>query len=373
MPATALLCVDSDDNKAYDASGYRIDDRTPANVYINKQAPLLFGYMTRLSLTETDMQWDIKNVNSTNNTLTVAMFSTGYNWERTARITIPVGWYTAMELAKAVQTQLNLDCSGGNWSPPSAVPLQYTVKVGGLGITGPSGETLTTCQPYFEIRQTATSGGDYVGYIGFVPYDAGTNNKYTEDISGSGNYWPPLTDDLTQMMGFSTPYSDLPDPTADGQVFGSRLLGSFASMQYTPYVDIVSNIITKNQNVADATSRPISYPGILARVYFENEHIVSRQITATYDASGDLVDSTDNAIGVCPFSFRREFRNPKVIQWNTTENVDVIDLKVIDYRGNPVAIDNRLTVAPDPASPKEIEVFITNVANFRFTIQATET
>jgi hypothetical protein len=150
-------------------------------------------------------------------------------------------------------------------------------------------------------------------------------------------------------------------------------------MQYTPFIDIESNFLTKNQSVADNdSSRRGGGPGKLARIYLANEDCVPRLISASYNASNVLVSSSDNAIGTRPFTFRREFRFPKQIQWNNTENIDVVDLRVLDHRGHILWTGDIRTamgiITEEDGVPIDptVEAFVGNNTTFQFTIQTTE-
>ena len=66
---------------------------------------------------------------------------------------------------------------------------------------------------------------------------------------------------------------------------------------------------------------------------------------------------------------RREFQTPKVIAWNTTENVDNIDLRLVDYQGNLLPIEPTSVIVPDGLLNIQV---INNTADFQFTIMATE-
>jgi hypothetical protein len=118
MPAVALLCIDSEDGTRYNAEGYALDDGSPAQIQVNKQTPLLFGYMTRISLTEINMAWATPNVNERNNTLTiriadVAGFAGPGDIKGDYRISIAEGFRTPKNIASQVNLALNyLEISG---------------------------------------------------------------------------------------------------------------------------------------------------------------------------------------------------------------------------------------------------------------------
>jgi hypothetical protein len=92
-------------------------------------------------------------------------------------------------------------------------------------------------------------------------------------------------------------------------------------------------------------------------------------VTVTYDASGEAINTTDNAIGTSAGTLRREFVYPKQIQWNNTENVDVIDIQVLDSRGRPLFYNPS---AESEVLGGEVAALISNTADLFFTIQATE-
>jgi hypothetical protein len=134
-------------------------------------------------------------------------------------------------------------------------------------------------------------------------------------------------------------------------------------MQYTPYVDIVSRILTKNQNVRDGDTTKSNGPSKLARIYLSQPGCNN-----LYDIDASNNIGKCNIVGCRPFILNREFNTPKVISWNTTENVDIIDIQVLDRLGFPVYIEPFVI-----NSVSNGELILGNTASFQFTIQATET
>jgi hypothetical protein len=277
------------------------------------------------------------------------------------RIIFGPNFYTMPELAVLVQNAMNNVVALGGEYVVQGGPFvgTYTLIVGGQPVSNNvtfAGSSVTVNQPRLQINRL--DGG---GFFKIVPFNAPSN------LTG----FPSLTDDLTKMLGIV--------PTAE--VTGSDtpvtfLVGSYASMQYTPYIDIVSQLLTKNQNVSDNSSAKRSTGSKLARIYLANEQIVPREIVMNYDMAGNLVSSFDNAIGVTPFAFSKEFQTPKQIQWNFTENIDVVDLQVLDARGNLLPIDPEafvVVIIPGPGIiPEARSKTIRNNADFQFTLQITE-
>jgi len=228
-------------------------------------------------------------------------------------------------------------------------PLNNLVGV----VVGPASATRDINEPEVEI--TISSG---VGYFTVIPCDAQVV------VDNAGVQHPtnlsPLRDDLTNMLGI-TPTVSPAEP------YYTTIRGTYGSAQYTPYVDIESVIMTKNQNVRDGTTQKQPTANKLARIYLSANDIAPREMSISFNTSGLFAGSVDNAVGTSPFVLRREFQTPKVISWNTTENIDNIDLRVVDYKGQLLPIESATEY--NSATKK---MRITNTADFQFTIQATE-
>ena len=339
-PSVALLCVDSADSERMSNAGIRIDDNSPSSIYINRGRPMLFGYMTRLALTEMDICWDTPNVNSLNNELTIALYPYSDATPPVigapvyTRIALPVGWYDNHFMAQALETALNANAQ------VIANNLSFDVSF--------------TKNGNFRFQQTSVyaPSNKTRGAFAFI------GSLASQTVTGLA----PLEYDLLYTLGIS--------PSG---VKATDFTGGVAPMCYTPYVDVVSNLLTKNQNVIDGVSSKKVTSSKLARIYFSNENIQNVQVyngipSEGQDISGAIVS---NMIGTKPFLMRREFKFPKQIAWNATENVDVIDIQVLDYKGNPVFIEP-ITDVGDTTANNENDVFQTSNTVFRFTLQATE-
>lgn len=353
-PSVALMCIDSSDAELFDkTTGFRISSRAPGRIFINNQQAVINGYCTRISLTEVNIQWETTNVNVSNNTLTIRAFdgSVPPNVLTTQRITIKPGFYTAPALGKAVATELN----GNNIL--TGFLGQFQVNIGDLNcsdsITNPSNKTVKAKFSTFTIKQTSATN------LNFFQILPGTSSVTTG--------LPALIDDLTNMMGLT------PTITAGfGNQIYNEIRGGYSSMQYTPFIDIASSLLTKNQNVRDGTTKKDQNGGgILARIYFSQPTFTAREITITYSPAGNVTASTDNAIGVEPFSRCIEFQMPKQIQWNTTENIDLVDMTILDYLGNPIVYQD-IAQEVDVLITPEIVVQLSGTADIQMTFMITE-
>jgi hypothetical protein len=156
----------------------------------------------------------------------------------------------------------------------------------------------------FLIQANLNGGTGAFGCTGWiVAYNAQRNVFVIEIDSPTIN--PPLirirpqnigsADDLCNLMGFSYPPS----------TYSLRIAGSYASMIYTPYFDIVSDNLTKKQNVRDNGTSFLTGQNLLARVYLAEPGIDARLNTRTVAPIGEV---TDVIIGSRPFNLYREYR-----------------------------------------------------------------
>lgn len=321
-PATAVMTIDSRDRVKIDrATGYRVDTTGPYEIYINKEMTLMNGYFTRLAMSEINMQWNIPNVIGNgpqkNNTLLLERGAAAGVSTVTGSYTIvvPQGFYTPKELADYIQTLLNTAAvfGGGSWR------CNWYER----GLAGGS---------YFDIAEIT-------GTIFF---------RIRPENIGSA-------DDLCNMMGFSYP----------PQEFAESIDGSYACMQYTPYFDVVSSNLTKKQNVRDNSTSFVTGQNLLCRVYL-SEPGVSVVRDRTDPADPQAADCS--IVGCRPFNLYREYSTPKQIYWDTKEFINVIDLRLVDYKGNTLYARNQsgYTAATSFA-------FCGDAAQYQLTLQVTET
>jgi hypothetical protein len=321
-PAVAILTIDSRDRVQIDpATGYRIDTTSPYQVLINKQQSVMNGFFTRIAVTEVNMQYNSPNVIDEgpckNNTLLIEEGNASGPGTVVDSYTVELleDFYTPNELAKAIQDKLVADLVFGvnTWSVV-----------------------------YIEQNNNFQISTDDALNIRIRPQNIGFN------------------DDLCNLMGFSYPSPQ----------FAERIVGSYASMIYTPYFDIVSDNLTKKQNVRDNGTSFLTGQNLLARVYLVPGPGVNILRERT-DPSPPADDADCNILGCRPFSLYREFQSPKQIYWDAQEFINVIDLRLVDYKGRT------LYSAPQQGAtlvtPTLSQTRCGEAANFQLTLQVTET
>jgi hypothetical protein len=316
------MTIDSRDRVIIDpATGYRVDTTGPYEIYINKQQTLMNGYFTRIAMSEINMQWNIPNVIGNglqkNNTLRLEQAAAPGVGVPTATYTIEVlqAFYTPKELADYIQLKLNTASvfGGGSWR------CTYFER----GLAGGS---------YFALEEISGTI-----YFRIRPENIGS------------------ADDLCNLMGFSYP----------PQEFAESINGSYASMQYTPYFDVISSNLTKKQNVRDNSTSFNTGQNLLCRVYLSEPGVTVIR---------DRTDVTDpqtaecSIIGCRPFNLYREYSTPKQIYWDTKEFINVIDLQLVDYKGRTLYARNQASYIA-----AESFGFCGDAAQYQLTLQVTET
>lgn len=308
--SVAVFTVDSSDRRAFDIDGSRVDN-TPVNKFIiSKPQTLINGYFTRIALTELNFPWDVPNVNATNNTFTVIL-TAGQPYDGQYTVSVPEAFYTPSELAIALENALNAKMVEIN----ATAEFVFDVSIGN--------------NQNFIIENTEADG-----IFAIILKNAGQQ------------------DDLCNLMGFS----DIPaEINGSPLVAALKFTGAYASMLYTPFIDIASNNLTKKQDVSDSSSSFNTGRSLLARIYLTREGI--QQINTSDE---------EQVLGCRPFTIYKEFTTPKQIYWDTEEFVNIIDITLTDYKGN--------VLYESPAKLVDGEFTVgSGSTNFQLTFQVSET
>lgn len=366
-PASSLFSVSTEDGFTYTPATHEIvEGPNPSNLVINKGRTILSGYLTRLALTETQIEWNVPNVNNNNHSLTIQIQDVSGVVQTYARVIMDNGFYSPAKLIRELQDEINVN--------PDLIAF-YTP----LSVSAPYFEVFLadeTGQPIIEATSTgAGTKSTNTPRVGISLTTAALAVSRFNLISSTADTLitgkRKESNDLLDMLGWNT--------SNGGSKSYVSYIGSFASFQYTPFIDLVSQTLTKNQKVSDVDSSSNSMPNKLARIYLSNENISAFYAEATYDASGVMISWDDNVIGTNPFVFRREFKYPKQIQWNTQQNIDLVELQILDYRGQFLPINFRTNDVEEidpgtgnPYVPPRIIHDVPDFAEFRFTMQVSE-
>ena len=277
--STALFTVNSADRYA----GNNIRRQTlvqtsPYDFTIRKQESLLNGFFTRMGITEISFPMTLPNVDGP--TARMAVLYTPIAGVETAAIYTPAfGFYTPSEIAAALQVFIRALDVSLNTATVVYAPLHNNPQ---FVVTVPAGTTIS----FAPIATTGSSGT--------FPYDQNQIQLY-------------------DMFGF-TPANAL----AQAQV----IVGNFTFFQKYQYLDIVSTLLTGNQNLKDSTTSPVDR-NILCRLYVDYE--------TTYVVPPSDPDFTP--AGTTPFTIYRKYPVPKFVQWDVKQPVGQLNFQVFDQDG----------------------------------------
>jgi hypothetical protein len=267
----ALICVDTRDGIKYNsATGLIASVNNPYDIQIYPGTSLFAGAVRRIKLKEIVIPWNVPNVNERNNVL----YLEKEDGTTTFEVVVEEAFYTPQLLAEYIQEILrNNNVFGYNlWT---------------VGWDGSNGNF--------------TIGGNTAP--GFKFRVLPKNNQSLP---------PPLTDTLATMMGFQ-------NTTA---IYANNASGSFALMNYTQYVDVVSPFLTKNQYVIDRSTNFKTGNSLIARLYIAPDMLYP------------INDTGSNIIGTRPFVYHKEFMVPKEISWDMDESLPSINIQLRDDKGD---------------------------------------
>ena len=280
--ATALFTVNSADR--YGGNDIRRQTQVQTSPYdftIRKKESLLNGFFTRMGITEISFPMTLPNVDGSTSRMAILYTPSG-SPEASSVFTPSFGFYTPAEIAAKLQIKIRtLDASF------STATVTYGANsLPQFIVTMPAGATIS----FAPIATTGTAT---------FPYDQNQIQLY-------------------DMFGFT-----LANALAQQQV----VTGNFTFFQKYQYLDIVSTLMTGNQNLKDSTSSPIDR-NILCRLYVDYEN--SYNVPA-----GDPLFAP---AGTTPFTLYRKYPVPKFVQWDVKQPIGQLNFQV--YSQDGVLIQN---------------------------------
>ena len=300
------------------------------SIYANQ--PLIYGGIDTIALGQLQLYYAVPTITPLNSRFYIANITAlqaGQPFSACwANIDIPYGFYTVVELCAMLEYQIG---QSGIFPPNGAPTPEY-----------PNGEPAFKVVP---ISQYPLNNGTLVSYEDIywecknptttVPIDWCFVNPADNGVVNS----PWLNEQTLIYRTFYTlniqrnncgfpshfiPPGGFPDPDTNASFF--KFSGVF-KLLYTDYIDILSNKLTKYQDVKDADTKPTRQTNQIARVYLCGQG--SPQSTGLVNAPGSR-----------PFYTVATLTNTKVIQWDPAEAVYDIDFELRDQYGDLLFWDN---------------------------------
>ena len=266
----------------------------------------IYGYITRIAISQVQLDYRLPTVVPSNNVwpqfgnirnkpvvigndALVIFVDSNPIGQQTQLIPIPYGFYTPEELAAILTIQVR------------------TFR--GL-------ETMTVTYTQANVPAPAAQQGGGNGFIFQVPDGDATFSFYSAPQLIS-RYSP------NQVLSILKTYRMLGIEQDINRVFPPTFfyLTQAPNFLFTPYIDIVSNTLTKFQKVKDSDTTPYGRVGLVARVYLSGVG-APQPTSATY------------ALGSQPFLMTADLNTPKVIRWNKDQTVYNLDFQLYDQYGD---------------------------------------
>ena len=263
------------------------------NFIIQKGFPLQQGQIMNIKLSEILFPYSIPNVNEYNNTFGISNDSSALI---SVQITVPTGFYTGATLTTKINQLIVAQLA------TNTPVLSYNANT--------------------NIFTFTASGAGYPVSI-FPILNASAGAVFSTNA-------PVTSPSILSMMGFNFATQNYTVPAA-------VLVGGSASLVYTQYIDICSDVLTQYQNLPDASTGTPNLQHVICRLYIANE-----TSTTNSDASGNPLFP-----GMVPFVIHRQFKNPKVMKWNNQNSVDRIDIQLFDDAGRALRLPVDNTTYPD--------------------------
>jgi hypothetical protein len=305
--STALL-------NSYDTSG------APVNRFqLSSNGAFIYGYINRITVSQMQIEYKVPTIVPSNllfnfgtqnpqlpkqigNDTFVMFWENGPN-AGVFQLTIPYGFYTPEEMAAMLEVQIRAE------EPTylGDINVAYESSGGGNNPANPDDPT--------------------------QPGDIGFGNSFVFFTTNGTNINFPTPEILIRDFGYG-----LDEVSAILKCY--KMLGvtlqvssnridypiiqtASPNFLYTPFIDVVSNNLTKFQKVKDASTFVTGRTGLLQRVYLSG--VGNPQAT-----------SAVYALGSQPFIITTDLNTPKVIRWNKDETVYNIDFELYDCYGDPL-------------------------------------
>ena len=261
---------------------YDNDANNPGNNFIiTSQSSLIYGYITKIMISQIQLQYNIPTVNLTlNDTFYIADHATRTNHA----VTIPHGFYYPDELAAAIQVLIrNISPTWANMNvtfvPRDGFHFVDATPVTPLDFYFPSYLDLQTNPPFIDNNQVQTLLKTY-RLLGITNVNA---------------------------------YNAIPSSV--------QISVAYPIFLYTPYIDFYSDTLTNYQSIKDTSSSVNSPKGLIARLYLSG--------TGNIQETGSL-----KALGTASFIMTADLNTPKVIEWTPDVTVTAIDIQLRDCYGD---------------------------------------
>ena len=359
-PATQYLVISSKDRNQTSSTGNYV--RQPWNQFrLQRPQALMQTYATRMLVSEINFPWCVTNVNVLNNKFWILAPSDAPGSPVTLfEVELFPGYYTAnggnvTSISEALNVLL--------FDLPGAADFgSVTPLLGGTG--------------QIEFPPTVGINDDNsITWTAETGVATAFNLYFYNPNTISGGTAPPEVSYYTQaslllLMGME--YQQVNGSTII--VTGQSLSGNPTTLQYTQYIDIVSDKLHQYTTNRDGNSDNFFSRNLLCRLYISDESsniVQAVQSSVTSPGGAAPITTTSTPVQFIPgvngpFIIHRQFKNPKSVMWNKEASVDWLDIAIYDEFGNLVPLGSTVTKSAAnkvPANPTYPDFQITLLAS----------
>jgi len=263
---------------------------------IQTKRNLIYGYLTRIALTQFNLSWRVPTVVTGYNDLLAV-----YNGTTTTVLTIPQGYYNVNTLGIQLQTLLRTVTGLGALTVTN--PDTQEASVGTSITVGYAIATNSATPMAFSVSSGNDSQALQIGranrLIGLNRAGAGLTPDFVTTV--------PSTILITPVTTFTM---------------------GVPNFRYTDYVDIASQSLTNYKDTKDANSAVNSPSAVIGRVWLTEYPLASQ--TTQYGWP------QDGMWGMGPMTFTKTWVNPNWSQWSPNQSISTVDITLLDMFGIPL-------------------------------------
>ena len=313
-----------------------LGNKPASNFNMSLQRNLLSGYFHRLTVTETNLQWNIPTINSQNYVFSMNVRDiSGAGGFESVNISLTPDFYTYTELATELQIRI-IAAFGATAIPTPSLSVTWSPSAGGS-----SGYCFKfeTNNPDLQISFNSVLEPSAVLIPGQT--QAQGNRALLK---------------LYTMLGITSPIMY----TYENDVVVSY--PSYPTLIYTSYIDIISNKLSQFMRVKDSETAFQPDTSVITRVYLSTVNGISAPIlsqtgTTTFDTF---------AIGSRPFVLNYSPITVKNINWSPGQSIIDFNIRVVDEFGDLVPWNLANT------NPVDNTAFFSEFFEFQLTTIASE-
>jgi hypothetical protein len=343
-PATQYLVINSKDRNQTSTTGQYV--RQPWNNFrLQRPQNIMQTYATRMLVSEINFPWYVPNINTLSNTFWIGGISALTEAFTVWECVLSLGYYGFGTLAGTNQLVVAVN----------ALLAQAPGVITQYGVITPinGGEGAIQFPPTFQLlndysfQWVRTDGLGVFALYFYPPNPTNTNIPLESSYYNSAGFLNFIGMDYTTVIG---------------GLIGVGVYGNPTTLQYTQYIDIVSDKLHQYSTNRDGNTDNFFSRNLICRLYISDEasNIVqggtqANPIQFIPGVSGSLI-------------IHRQFKNAKSVMWNKESSVDWLDISVYDQYGNLIP----LPFALFPAGFTNIPMDRLTYPDFEITLLASE-